>query len=222
MAEMRNYDADGKKNDLKFADAEKSSGNSQQDITNENSGSGLRALMETRSFRNRARKRIPLFWDIVIGIIMLAIIVGTIVGAYHLFRYFTEDSVVFELEYQMIKVSNEEDLTAYRTLRNKPLYLDIEGGNTLYFGTVISAEVFELNDGSGADMLVVTVKAPVKHKPGEGYTVEGYRIAVGSRFTLRSDNITVEGDVVEVWDMAEEAENLAVAHAGNNYGEEGN
>lgn len=214
MAEIKNYDADGRKNDLKFADAEKSSGSSQQSIATDNADNGLRTLMETKSFHNQARKRIPLFWDIIIGIIMLAMIVGAVVGAYHLFRYFTEDSERVELEYKIIKVSNEEDLTAYRTLRNKPLYLDTEGGNTLYFGTVLSAEVYELKDETGSDMLVVIIKAPVKYKPGDGYTIGGYRIAVGSSFTLRSYNMTVKGDVVEVKNRTAESERIAAESIG--------
>ena len=73
--------------------------------------------------------------------------------------------------------------------------------NTLYFGKIASVDLIE--NAEGENTLLLTVRATVKYKKGTGYSVGDNRIAVGSEYTLRSENISIEGTVIELTRMSE-------------------
>ena len=107
MAEFRIYEANGDKSDLKLVDSEKSTGSLPQGNLSDAVGSGIKELIGSHSAKKRARKRLPWFVDLLIGILTVALAVGLIIGAYSMFRYFTDDYEGVELEYKLIKVSNQ-------------------------------------------------------------------------------------------------------------------
>ena len=186
------------KNDLKSADSEKAFGTSGQNSMTE-VGIKLGEALGASSAKNRKRKRLPLVLDIVAAVLLVAIVVGVAVGAYQLFRFYTDDYEGVEVEYTFILISERVWEMNYRALRNKELYLDADG-NTVYFGTVVSSEIVATEDDPAVGMLTLTVKANVKYKADEGYSIAGHRIAVGSEYRLRSETLTIDGAIVELTD----------------------
>lgn len=186
------------KNDLKSADSEKAFGTSGQNSMTE-VGVKLGEALGASSAKSKRRKRLPLVLDIVAAILLIAIVAGVAVGAFQLFRFYTDDYEGVEVEYTFILVSERVWEMNYRALRNKGLYLDTED-NTVYFGSVVASEITALEDDPGVGMLTLTVRANVKYKSGEGYSIEGHRIAVGSEYRLRSETLTIDGAIVELID----------------------
>lgn len=189
--------------DLKSADGEKSFVNP-QNIIIESVGVRIGGLGSAKGARLSVKKRLPVYVDIVIGILILAIFAGIVAGAYFLFRYYTDDYEGIELEYVFISpcVESADD---YRTIKNKELYCDVDG-STLYFGKVSEFDV--INTVDGERYLVLTVNVDVKYKSGEGYTVGECKIAVGSEYSLRVDGRVIKGTVVE---LCEETDGESVA-----------
>ena len=187
MAELKNYGSNGEKGGLKHADAEKSYTspipNSILDGVSVKLGDSIGSSVRAK----KDEKRIPVLVDIITGLLLLAIVVGIAVGAVYLFRYYTDDYEGVSVEYTYICISDDLEEMHGRSLRNKSLYLDTED-NTLYFGNV----------ESGEKMLVVVVNANLKFKDDEGYSVNDQRIAVGSEYTLRSEDVVVNGTIVEL------------------------
>ncbi len=206
------------RNDLKRADAEKSFGGS-QNVVIESVGARIGSFGSARSARLSVKRRLPIFVDIIIGIMILALFAGIMAGAYFLFRYYTDDYEGIELEYIFVSPCVEDE-DAFRTMRNKELYYDVDG-NTLYFGKV--TEVGVVGSTDAGRYLVLKVNASVKYKSGEGYTVGDCKIAVGSEYSLRIDGRVVEGTVVELREETEtvtpvpaELEDTASAEEGEN------
>ena len=197
MAELKNYGSNGEKGGLKHADAEKSytspTPNSILDGVSVKLGDSIGSSVRAK----KDEKRIPVLVDIITGLLLLAIVVGIAVGAVYLFRYYTDDYEGVSVEYTYICISDDLEEMHGRSLRNKSLYLDTED-NTLYFGNVVSAELYDLGNESGEKMLVVVVNANLKFKDDEGYSVNDQRIAVGSEYTLRSEDVVVNGTIVEL------------------------
>ena len=187
------------KNDLKSADSEKAFGTSGQNSMTE-VGIKLGEAIGVGAAKRKRGKRLPLVLDVVAAVLLVAIVVGVAVGAYHLFRFYTDDYEGVEVEYTFILVSERVWEMNYRALRNKGLYLDT-GDNTIYFGSVVGADIVALEDDPGAGMLTLTVRANVKYKADEGYSIEGNRIAVGSEYRLRSETLTIDGAIVELVDL---------------------
>ena len=148
------------------------------------------ALYETKK-RNKSRKKLPLVVDIIIAVLMIAMIGGVTVGAYSLFRYYTNDYDVVEIEYVFV-TPYEYTAEVYGTMLNREIYCD-ENGSSLYFGKVTFVEL-----SPESKTVIVTVKADVKYKASEGYSVGECKIAVGGDYLLRSQNISVECTVVEL------------------------
>ncbi|MBQ8408972.1 MAG: hypothetical protein IJY39_08925 [Clostridia bacterium] len=197
MAEFKNYGRDGNQSDLRQADSEKSFGAPAQNPITESVGVKIGDSIGGATKAKKKAGRLPVIVDIITGILLLVVVIGIFVGAYYLFRYYADDYEGVDVEYTFICVSEEAGEINYRTLRNKELYLDT-ADNTLYFGDVVSAELYDLQNEAGEMMLVVVVEANVKYKSGEGYTVNDCKIAVGSEYTLRSGNVEISGTIVEL------------------------
>ncbi len=194
MAENKKFGADPA--DLKKADAEKSAPIPQPKLSQDSVGSGLHAGFADVK-RDRNDKKIPIAVDVIIAILMLAIVIGVVAGAYYLFRYFSDDYEGIEVEYTFIKIADTGSLVRYRAMKNQEVYIDAED-NTQYFGRVISSGLMGLDEEQGVSMLVLVIRSNVKYRPGEGYTCGDYRIAVGSEYTLHTKLLTVEGTIVEM------------------------
>lgn len=199
MAELKNHGSDDR-SELKRADAEKSFA---QPTPNPLADGVSVKLGDSIATSPRAKKkagRLPLIVDIITGVLLVAIVVGISVGAVYLFRYYADDYEGVDVEYTFICVSDDIEDFNSRALRNKGIFLDTED-NTLYFGDVVSAEMYDLQNEAGENMLVVVVQANVKYKDGVGYTVNGQRIAVGSEYLLRCESMLIDGTIVELEPM---------------------
>lgn len=197
MADNFKYnDPDSNENGLKEADAEKSEnktsdGQSAQEIF----GSKFMSNSLSVNARKDSRKRnFPIIVDIVIGILILAIFAGAVVGAYYLFRYYSDDYSGAEIKYTVI-VPCEDDLMGLRTMKGRALYLDTED-NTYYFGTV--SDVILVENAKEGNYAVMIVSINARFRADEGYTVSGNRIAVGCNYSLRSDSMILDATVVEL------------------------
>jgi hypothetical protein len=197
MAELKNYGSNGDKGGLKHADAEKSytspAPNSILDGVNVKLGDSIGSSVRVK----KKERHVPVIVDVITGLLLIAVVIGIAVGAVYLFRYYTNDYEGVNVEYTFVCIADDLEEMHSRSLRNKSLYLDTED-NTLYFGNVVSAELYDLGNESGEKMLVVVVNANLKFKDDEGYSVNDQRIAVGSEYTLRSENVVVNGTIVEL------------------------
>lgn len=170
-----------------------------KDMLSENSDKNL-FLKHTK---RKQRKKLPVVVDIAIGVLLLAFAVGIIIGAYVMFRYYSDDFGETDIEYSfLVEQYVEDDVSIYRTTKNKELYMDVDG-NALYFGRIIDVETIE-DAKNGNNSALLTVSVSVKHKTGSGYRIGDYRIAVGSEYTLRSESVFINGTVVELAVLSDE------------------
>lgn len=192
MPELKNHDQSKTAKNLKKADSEKSSGGAQIDYI-----VGLREVKakesggSERSQSASARKKLPLIVDIIITVLILAMVAGVIFGAYYLFRYFSTDYESVSIEY-CFAVPCEENASDYQKAVRKELYFDIDG-STVYFGKITSVSISEDNT-----LAVFTVEVTANHKADEGYYLGDERVAVGSDYSLRIEDQTINGTVVEL------------------------
>ncbi len=197
MGELKNYE-DPQKNDLKYADSDKSVGNVSPKNMGEKLVSGMTDFTSPAVLRRQKRK-FPLVFDIIIGILMLALAVGVVVGAYYLFRAFSDDYEAVEIEYTFVMTGESYELVRYRISENSRVYVDTEN-NTHYMGKVLSSQVVEL-DEEGNAMLVLRIASEAKYRKEEGYFIGDLRIAVGSDYILRSGALLIDGAIVELNDQ---------------------
>ena len=149
-----------------------------QGINSAKSGAGI-----------KIKRRVPLWVDILTGILMLVIVCGVVVGSYMLFRYYSNDYDEVAITYTVIvDGANEADLQAYESLKDDELFMDTED-NSVYFGKVTDVSIAE-------GKILMTVSAKAKHRDGEGYSIGESRIAVGSDLLLRSGEYQYDVDVV--------------------------
>ncbi len=193
MSEFKNFETDEKK--LKKADAQKMSSAEESSTAAEMPGTKKnRASTVMMPVSGGKSKRFPLVVDIIVGIVMIAIVAAILVGAYLLFRYYSNDYNGTNINYTIV-VNTEEDLSALAPLSHGELYCDVNG-NTLYFGKVRS---IKQEDSNGVKMFVLEIGLEnVRYRDGEGYCVETERIAVGTDLTLRCGEKEINGTVVEI------------------------
>ena len=193
MSDNKNFDT--KENKLKKADSKKSAGydESSVGVTELLGGKKAREASDMAPVAIKTKKKLPLAVDIIVGIIMIALVIGVIAGAYMLFRYFSNDYEGVSVEYTV--VFEGEDLTPYLSMKSKDVYIDTED-NTLYFGKITETKIAQ-RDGA-EQMIMKIVCSDVRFKNGEGYTVSGKRLAVGSSFDLRCGEKTVSVTVTEL------------------------
>ncbi len=185
-----------KEQDLKSADARKSGS---QSVHSNNLASelfqGRKVYDVTSSGSIRVKKKLPLIVDIIIGILMIAMVCALIVGSYMLFRYYSDDYNGVDIEYTVV-YRTSSPIADYINMENKGLYLDTED-NAIYYGEIIDVRM-QNGEGKDDNALLLTVSSTVKHKRGEGYSIEDKRLAVGSELCLRCDDITMDVTVVEL------------------------
>ncbi len=199
MNEVKNHDQDQKQNDLK-ADREKSTNydkaSPQKEVPELFGGQRARDISNMNKSKEAKKKRIPIVVDIIVAILMVAIILGVVVGAYLLFRYYSGDYAGVDVKYALICVC-DEDPSAYMTANNRELYLD-SGNTAILFGKITDVRVIESGNNDSDDIVVLTVSVNAKYKKGEGYTIEENRIAVGRSYTLRSEGLRITGTIAEL------------------------
>ena len=191
MSEMRKYDSKDESVDLKSADAQKKDSNTGANVT---PGDFKKIKMLSNGGSEVKRKRAPIVVDIIAGLLIALIAIAVVVGTVYLFRYQSNDYGTLEIEYKMV-VSCDQELTYYRPVKNKSIYLDKEN-NSVYFGKVTEVEF--KTDLEGNNVAILTVNANVKYRKNDGYMIGDNRVAVGSAYTLRAEEITVNGVVVEL------------------------
>ncbi len=182
MAEMKEYNAEQKEQDLKRADSKKN-------IKDSSVTAGLRAeLFGGRKMPDRAlesnikvKKKLPIAVDIIAGILMLVLVCAIIIGSYLLFRYYSSDYDGVNVEYKIsFDVSGELD--TYRSLKDGELFMDVTG-NSVYFGKITAVEILESGNGEEGGRVILSVKSNVKYRKDEGYSIGENRLGVGSRYT---------------------------------------
>jgi len=196
MADIKNYDPDNGSGGLKKADAEKSFGGGSgiPSATSDMIGAKLGELSDRE--KRKPRKRLPIIVDVIIAVLMLAIVAGLVVGAYFLFKYYTNEYERLDVEYLLISYVYG-DIEEYRIMKNQELYLDVDG-NTLYFGKVTDIESLISNNEQGQTVLMISVSANARYRDDIGYSIGEHRLAVGSEYLLRSGSIFIYGMVVEL------------------------
>jgi len=147
--------------------------------------------------RAKKRKKLPIAVDILISVLMVAIVVGFIFGAYFLFKLYTNDYNNTTVEYTFITYSEEEPKW-YKNLKGDRLYFDVDG-SAVYFGRISEVGIVDQYEENGKYVIALLVKADVKYKQNEGYQIGDNKIAVGSEYDLRSGTRCISGTVVEVW-----------------------
>ena len=196
MADIKKYGADESRSSLKLADAEKSGSTAKspervQEFIGEKmigdieSGKGLRA---------KRKKRVSVILDIIVAIILLSLVAGAVAGAYYLFKYYSDDydSVNVKYTFAFAYTGDSDPMN----MQGQEIYYT-NGGNSYYFGKIISAKRINL-DGSGENAYAITVSVNAKYRDDSGYSLDGYKLAVGSEYTLRSNTTQFKGVVVDL------------------------
>ena len=192
MPDIKNYNKNETEKDLKRADAEKSNG-----TVSQLAGISLHKARKSEDMgfgaRKTARKRLPIAVDIIIALLFVALLTGVVAGAYYAFRAFAVDFESVNAEYTMLIPA--ENAADYAGLEEQALYMDVDG-SVEFFVKINSVQTSEKNGG-----VLVVVKATVRYKEGEGYSIGDSRLAVGQEFTLRTQSgKTLCGTVVELCD----------------------
>ena len=191
MSEIKKYNSKDESVDLKSADAQKNDNN-----TGVNAALGDVRKMKISSVGGHKikRKRAPIAADIIAGMLIAAIAIAIVIGTVYLFKYQSNDYGTVEVEYKMVMYC-ENGAAYYRPMRNKSIYLD-EENNSIYLGKVTNVE-FQ-TDSEGNDVAILTVSADVKYRKNDGYTIGDHRIAVGCEYTVRAEDISANGVIVEL------------------------
>lgn len=196
MSEIKKHGAEKKSNDFKLADAEKSDSSVKapekvQEFIGERI---IGDITGGKSIKEKRKKRASVILDVIVSVLLLAIVVGAVVGSYYLFRYYSNDYDTVSVKYTF--AFTYDGMADPMNMPGQELYYTT-GGNSYYFGRIISAERIEL-DGSDENAYALTVSVDAKYRPDEGYALYSYRLAVGSEYTLRSNTTQLKGVVVDL------------------------
>ena len=192
MSEFKKYDSD--QINLKRVDAKKADGSDSAVTVSELvSGRKARAGATMTPVSMRKKKKLPIVFDIIVAIAMLALVAALVIGSYMLFKYYSNDYKGVDVKY--VVACEGENMSEFALLLNEELYCDVEG-NTLYFGKV---KEVKLEKGNGSQMIILTLElGGVRYRDTEGYFISDERLAVGASFTFRHGEKTVYGTVVEL------------------------
>lgn len=192
MSEFKKYDAD--QSNLKRADAKKADGaDSGVTVAELVGGKRVRASAVMTPVSIRKKKKLPVIFDIIVAVVMLALVAALVIGAYMLFKYYSNDYRGVDVRY--VVVCQGEDMSEFALFLNEDLYCDIDG-NTLYFGKV---KEVKLEKGNDSQLLILTLElSGVRYRETEGYFIADERLAVGAEFSFRNGEKTVDGTVVEL------------------------
>ena len=186
MAEDKRNFTDGSASGLKKVNNKKANVHMGADVFK---GQGLNSAQSGASIK--VKKKLPLWVDIIAGILMLAIVCGIVVGSYMLFRYYSNDYTETDISYAFIVDGvSAEEIDKYYALKGSELFMDTEN-NSVYFGKITKVSAEE-------GRILITVSAQVKYRNGEGYSVGDSRLAVGSELALRCGETDISAEVVSL------------------------
>ena len=191
MSEIKKYDSKDESIDLKSADAQKKDSSSG---VNAITGDAKKIKILSNVGSDVKRKKTPIAADIIAGLLIVLIAVAVVVGTVYLFKYQSNDYGTVEVEYKMVGQC-ENETTYYRPMRNKSIYLD-KDNNSICLGKVTNVEF--RTDADGNNVAILTVITDVKYRKNDGYTIDNNRIAVGSAYSVRSENVLADGVIVEL------------------------
>lgn len=184
-------------NSLKHADKDKFSG---KHISADSLDKGDFLINEIKDKGRQNKKSadkkrsVPLALDIIIAIAIILVVAALIVGAYFVFKNYADSYKDVDIEYTLL-ILDGVDLADREALKDKEIYLDCDG-NTYYFGSITDIVLLEAVDGSTQITLDVSVSS--KYRRGEGFSVDGNRIAVGAEYSLRVEESGFDATVVEM------------------------
>ncbi len=137
----------------------------------------------------RQKKKMPVWLDLVVSLLIIVIVIGVIFGAVKLFDMYISDYEEKTVEYTFVTPSIPAELQ-----KGDALFVESEDGegNVLYMGKIQSHR--ELSDGS----IAVTVRLSVKYRPEDGYMNEEYRIAVGAKYPIKYGSDSFACEIVEL------------------------
>lgn len=193
MSQIKKYGPDANDPNLKREDQKKSYDNGGSGVYHGIDFIGGKRITDKSAGANvKVKKKLPLAVDIIAGIIMLALVLGVIVGSYMLFRYYSNDYETRNVTYTVV-FNVEDEINKYASMKNGELYMDVDG-NAVYFGKIISTPEKDAELGR----VTLEVNASVKYKKDEGYSIGDNRLAVGSEYKLRWLEKTLSMSVVEL------------------------
>lgn len=184
MAEDKKNITDSGAGGLKKVNNKKSSVHMGADVFK---GQGLNSAQSGASIK--VKKKLPLWVDIIAGILMLVILCGVVAGSYMLFRYYSNDYATVDVSYTVILDGvSAENVEEYYSLKDCELFMDTES-NSVYFGKITGI-------GTEEGRILVIVSAQTKHRSGEGYLIGESRLALGSELALRCGEKEISAEVV--------------------------
>lgn len=181
MAEIKNESFEQTSQSLKKADSKKSQEDQiRASVLKSEAFAGKKSVVfADMSARVGVKRKLPVAVDIIAGILMLIIVCGIIVGTYMLFRYFSNDYESADITYTVEFSSSKSDFERFLSMKNEEVFVD-KNSNAVFFGKITNVETAEANE-----KVRFTIKANVKYRRGEGYSIEDTKIAVGNKFALR-------------------------------------
>ncbi len=196
MTDNKKMSPDEKK-DLKHADIDKFGGNQ---LSKDSLGKGdflINEIKEKSKQNKKAtdkKRSVPLALDIIIALVIVLVVAALIVGAYFVFKNYNDSYKDANIQYTLL-ISDTDAISDSSSLKDKELYLDCDG-NTYYFGKITNITL--LSDEDGSTQITVDVSVSTKYRRGEGYSVDGNKIAVGAEYCLRVGESVFDATVVEM------------------------
>ena len=186
MADIKNNNGANDVSDLKGFDSEKNNGVYSSILGNDNRLPTASSSDALKNLKKNKKKRMPIAVDIIVAILLLAMIGFACFGVYQLFRLYADDYESKTVTY-VFAVNNSEAVP----MAESGVFYDADG-NTFFFGKVKACE----KKGNG--MLLISVEVEAKYKEKEGYSIDRYTLAIGKSYTLYTNNIVLDGTIVEL------------------------
>ncbi len=196
MTDNKKMSPDDKKN-LKHADIDKFGGN-QISADSLDKGDFLIGERKEKSKQNKKssdkKRSVPLALDIIIAIAIVLVVAALIVGAYFVFKNYADSYKDANIEYTLL-ICDADGTTDPEALKGKEIYLDCDG-NTYYFGKIVNVAL--LKGADGTVQITADISVSSKYRKGEGFSVGGNRIAVGTEYSLRVEEGGFDATIVEI------------------------
>lgn len=198
MEENRQGSVEEKKN-LKYADMNKPTSDRLDANIAEITDLYNRKKKKRKNKKNaaaRRRSKIPPAVDVAVAVLVVIAIAALIFGAYYLLRHYVISGYTdAKMEYTVVLKNSNYDAESAQSLDGVELYYN-NSGSSVYFGRVKSVSVVDAGDGSTQTTMCIEVTA--QYKKGEGFSVGGKRLAVGSEYPLFSGDARYSVTVVEM------------------------
>ena len=195
MTDNKKMSREEKKN-LKHADIDKFGGK-QLSTDSLDKGDFLNNEKKSKNKHNKKntdkKRSVPLALDIIIAFVIILLVAGLIIGAYFVFKNYADSYKDSDIQYTLLMSDiAEEDPSE---LKDKEIYFDFEG-NTYYFGKITNVSVMDGADGS--IQITADVSVATKQRKGEGFSIDGNKIAVGAEYSLRVGETVFDATIVEM------------------------